>query len=276
MKHTAFISHSAKDEAIADKVCDFLEAGGISCWIAPRDVIPGKNYGLAIVDAIDECAVFVLILTRESNKSGQVVREVERAASANAIIIPFRVEDVQPSRNLEFYVSAAHRLDAVTKPLEKHLSALLKAIQNWQGSDVPSQERPSSPVVPPPEITSSRRRWFMISGASLTGRLLAILLICYALVGLFAVSFPIIPAILAILALATGIFILIGRFVPASAITSSRRRWFIISGASPVGAVLLAICLILFGIIPLVPIAIPVLVMGILALVAGIFILIGR
>ena len=74
MKHTAFISHSAKDEAIADKVCDFLEAGGISCWIAPRDVIPGKNYGLAIVDAIDECAVFVLILTRESNKSGAPLR----------------------------------------------------------------------------------------------------------------------------------------------------------------------------------------------------------
>jgi TIR domain len=78
MKRTVFISHSSKDKAIGDEVCRFLEAKGVSCWIAPRDVTPGKNYGAAIVEAINECAVFVLILSDDSNKSGQVVREVER------------------------------------------------------------------------------------------------------------------------------------------------------------------------------------------------------
>src|SRR2546421_3726062 len=113
MKHIVFISQSSEDKAIGEQVCNFLEANGISCWIAPRDVTPGKNYGAAIVDAIDECGVFVLILTEESNRSGQVAREVERAASNNDVIIPFRIDPVQPSRNLEFYVSAAHWLDAV-------------------------------------------------------------------------------------------------------------------------------------------------------------------
>src|ERR1043166_4971834 len=113
MKHIVFISHSSVDRAIAEEVCAYLERNGVSCWIAPRDVMPGKNYGAAIVDAIDECSVFVLILTHESNKSGRVAREVERAASNNDVIIPFRVDPVQPSRNLEFYVSSAHWLDAV-------------------------------------------------------------------------------------------------------------------------------------------------------------------
>src|SRR6266487_2424157 len=80
MKRTVFISHSSKDKAIGEEACHFLEANGVSCWIAPRDVTPGKNYGAAIVDAIDECGVFVLILNDDSNKSGQVVRGVERAA----------------------------------------------------------------------------------------------------------------------------------------------------------------------------------------------------
>ena len=118
MKPLVFISHSSKDKEIADKVCLFLEANGVACWIAPRDVTPGRNYGAAIVDAIDECGVFVLILTGESNKSGQVTREVERAAASNDVIIPFRVEPVQPSRDLEFYVSSTHWLDASTGPLE--------------------------------------------------------------------------------------------------------------------------------------------------------------
>lgn len=134
MSHVAFISHSSIDKVTADEICRFLERHRINCWIAPRDVTPGKNYGAAIIDAIDECDIFVLILSSASNDSGQVVREVERASSSNSIIIPFRVEDVHPSRDLEFYVSAAHWLDATQPPLSTHLQKLLRAIQSWQQS----------------------------------------------------------------------------------------------------------------------------------------------
>lgn len=141
MSRTVFISHSSHDRAIGDQICRFLEGKGVPCWIAPRDVMPGKNYGTAIVEAIDECKVFLLVLSGSSNKSQQVVREVERAASSESIIIPFRIEDVQPSRDLEFYVSAAHWLDASTKPLEKHLRELLKAIEDWQKTGAAPEER---------------------------------------------------------------------------------------------------------------------------------------
>src|SRR3954454_3958966 len=112
MKRTVFISHSSADRAIAERLCTYLEQNGVLCWMAPRDVMPGKNYGAAIVDAIDECEVFVLVLSSASNGSGQVVREVERAASTNSVIIPLRVEAILPSKDLEFYVSSTHWLDA--------------------------------------------------------------------------------------------------------------------------------------------------------------------
>lgn len=157
MKRTAFISHSSKDKTTAEAICNFLESKGISCWIAPRDVRPGKNYGVAIVDAIDECDVFVLILSAESNKSGQVVREVERAASANAVIIPVRVEPVQPSRDLEFYVSSSHWLDATQKPLEKHLGTLVDAIRDCQNKGQPRENvgAPAASDSPAPEHRSN-------------------------------------------------------------------------------------------------------------------------
>jgi hypothetical protein len=159
MKHKVFISHSSKDKTIGDEVCRFLEANGIPCWIAPRDVTPGKNYGAAIVDAIDECPVFVLILSSESNKSGQVVREVERAASSDSVIIPLRVEPVELSRNLEFYVSASHWLDATEKPLAKHLGHLLEAIKNWEGGGETKQEQIlSAPAIAPRTSGRSQRR----------------------------------------------------------------------------------------------------------------------
>jgi hypothetical protein len=33
-----FISYASTDKAAADSICDTLERGGITCWIAPRDV----------------------------------------------------------------------------------------------------------------------------------------------------------------------------------------------------------------------------------------------
>jgi TIR domain len=68
MKRRVFISHSSQDKKIADAVCNFLEKHGVLCWIAPRDVTPGKNYGAAIIDAISECELFVLILSSLSNR----------------------------------------------------------------------------------------------------------------------------------------------------------------------------------------------------------------
>ena len=166
MKYTVFISHSSNDKAVADRVCNFLEGHGIKCWIAPRDVTPGKNYGAAIVDAIDECAVFLLILSNESNRSGQVVREVERAASRNAVLIPVRVEDVKPSRDLEFYVSTAHWLDASGKPLEKHLDALVDAIMNWQNKAEP-QVHPVMPRTSPVQPTVRRSNLLLLVGGAI-------------------------------------------------------------------------------------------------------------
>ena len=154
MKRTVFISHSSADKDIADRACAYLERNGVPCWIAPRDVTPGKNYGAAIVDAIDECRVFVLILSSRSNKSRQVVREVERAASSDSVILPFRIEDVMPSRELAFYVSAAHWLDAAKYNVDEQFDELLAAIQDWQkaalGSETTSEAPTVSAVIPPP------------------------------------------------------------------------------------------------------------------------------
>jgi hypothetical protein len=165
VKRTAFISHSSKDKAIGEAVCSFLERNGIPCWIAPRDVTPGKNYGVAIVDAIDECGVFVLILSSESNKSGQVVREVERAASGDAVIIPVRVEPVQPSRDLEFYVSSSHWLDATEKPLEKHLDSLVDAIRKWQNAHEPRDVAAAPTFSPAPASPKRSNLPLLVGGA---------------------------------------------------------------------------------------------------------------
>jgi TIR domain/VHL beta domain len=131
MPFDAFISYSSQDKMAADACCAVLESAGVRCWIAPRDIRPGAEYAAAIIDAIDRCRLMVLIFSSSANASGQIHREIERAVSKGLPIIPVRIEEVVPTKSLEYFLGAIHWLDALTPPVEKHflqLSETVKAI----------------------------------------------------------------------------------------------------------------------------------------------------
>jgi hypothetical protein len=128
MIYDVFISHSTRDKTAADAACAALEAAGIRCWIAPRDITPGAEWGEAIIEAINQCRVMVLIFSANANESSQIRREVERAVSKGTPIIPLRIEDIAPARSLEYFIGNVHWLDAMTPPLEAHLRRLVESV----------------------------------------------------------------------------------------------------------------------------------------------------
>src|SRR5437868_2664157 len=97
MAHDVFISHSKKDKPIADAVCAALENGLIRCWIAPRDVQPGRSFAGEITRGIQNSKAMVLIFSAHSNESEQVLREVQLAVKNHLHIVQFRIERVVPS-----------------------------------------------------------------------------------------------------------------------------------------------------------------------------------
>jgi tetratricopeptide (TPR) repeat protein len=151
--YDVFISHSHEDKPIADAICASLEASRIRCWVAPRDIMPGKEWGEAIIDGISQCRAMVLVFSSNSNQSGQVKREVERAVSKGAIIVPFKIEDVPMSKSMEYFLSTPHWLDAMTPPLENHLAKLAQTVRSLLGGVGARAEQTSASV--PPNSTSA-------------------------------------------------------------------------------------------------------------------------
>lgn len=129
MSHDVFISHSSIDKSIADAVTAALEQAKIRCWIAPRDIMPGESWGGSIIEAIENSQVMVIIFSSNSNDSKQVMREVERAVQKDVVVVPFRVENIQPSRDMEYFLSATHWLDAVSPAMDEHLQGLVDTTQ---------------------------------------------------------------------------------------------------------------------------------------------------
>ncbi|MBM4024363.1 MAG: toll/interleukin-1 receptor domain-containing protein [Planctomycetes bacterium] len=161
MAHDVFISYASEDKNIADATCAKLEEHGIRCWIAPRDVEPGANWGEAIVEAISSSRIMVFVFSSNSNQSQHVFREVERAVDREVTIIPLRVENILPSKPIEFFISAQHWLDAITPPLEDHLNTLAEKIRLILGKGTP-----------PPAPLASRKKSVLIPAIAFLGVIL--------------------------------------------------------------------------------------------------------
>jgi TolB-like protein/Tfp pilus assembly protein PilF len=124
MVRDVFVSYSQPDRDVAFAIVSQLETHGISVWIAPRDVAPSAVWAEAIMDALANARLLVLVFSSHSNDSVQVGREVERAVARHIPVLPFRIEDVPPSRSLEYFLSSQQWLDAFSLPRESHYAAL--------------------------------------------------------------------------------------------------------------------------------------------------------
>jgi len=141
MNFDVFISYAHQDKATADAACAKIEAEGIRCWIAPRDVPPGAGWAGAIINAIDNCRVMVLIFSSSTNGSRQIDREAQRAFDKEKSAIPFRIEDVAPQQSLAYYLGPVHWLDALTPPLDQHLQKLSTSVKAFVQADKPSDDK---------------------------------------------------------------------------------------------------------------------------------------
>jgi hypothetical protein len=161
MSYQVFISYSKDDRDHADAVCRHLENFNIGCWIAPRNIHPSEDWAEAIITAMDNSKILLLIFSATSNNSPQVRREVERAVNKGLSILPFRIEDVALSKSMEYFISAQHWLDAFDGNTEAHMKLLTESILRTLGQQMPAQEEkapektPAAPIVAPAAVTVS-------------------------------------------------------------------------------------------------------------------------
>jgi hypothetical protein len=129
MAHDIFISYSSKDKPIADGICANLEAAGIRCWIAPRDIAPGEEWPRAITNAISKSKVMVLVFSANSNSSSDVGREIVLAANHNLVIIPFKIENIEPEPGKQYYLAQTHWLEAMNPPTRGQIQMLVERVK---------------------------------------------------------------------------------------------------------------------------------------------------
>ena len=125
-----FISYASPDKAVADAVCAALEAAGVTCWIAPRDVTPGEFYAESIVHALDSSKVIALVLSQHAADSNHVIREVERASSKRHPVVSFRIDASPLPAGLEYFLNTSQWLDATATGVDRAIPRLVDAVRS--------------------------------------------------------------------------------------------------------------------------------------------------
>jgi hypothetical protein len=75
----AFISYSSRDSVLAESLKSSIEGDGISCFYAPRDILPRKVWPEELEQEIDRADLILLLYTDNAAASDEVYKEIERA-----------------------------------------------------------------------------------------------------------------------------------------------------------------------------------------------------
>ncbi len=126
-----FVSYASGDYGHAAAVCKFLEDGGLPCWIAPRDInrdiLP---YTEAIERGIGQARAVVMLLSATANLSVHIPRELDLALERRLPIVPVRLEDVQPSGQLNYLLRTCQWLSAFDRSLPQACTELLRRLES--------------------------------------------------------------------------------------------------------------------------------------------------
>jgi TolB-like protein len=163
-----FVSYASQDAELADSVVLALERGGLTCWIAPRDVVPGDLYADGIIRAITGSKVFVLVLSKDAIASNHVGKEVERASSKRRPIVAIRTDTTPLTPALEYFLSESQWIELHAGHTDAALSTLVDAVKRQRGTEA---AKPGAHVESKTSHSSNR---LPILGFALVGLLVAV------------------------------------------------------------------------------------------------------
>jgi hypothetical protein len=156
MSANIFISFASQDHRVAMTLCQALESRGFKCWISGRDIQPGENFQVAIVRAIRQAKIMLLVFTSNSNNSEEMNKELALASQSKLIVVPLRIEDVTPNDAFAYEFATRQWIDFFAD-WEFAIEQLTQRISSAT-RDVPSEQpqieaRPPAPE-PEPAVES--------------------------------------------------------------------------------------------------------------------------
>lgn len=142
MSKEIFISYSSKNYSEAQHLGKELSLMGVSHWLAPNQLIYGPEYSGQITEAIRNASILIVLISKDSMQSHQVLNEIALATEYKKEIIAYRLDDEPLNDSFKYYLVARHWIDAGTDRITAmtKLTHLIRELRSSQSDTPKSRE----------------------------------------------------------------------------------------------------------------------------------------
>ena len=150
-----FISYSSKDREKAEQLTELLASAGLSVWIDRQGIIGAEKWATEIVEGINSCSTFILLLSTHSVESENVLRELSLASEKRKRVLPVDIESIRLPSSFEYPLAGIQRV-AITD-----FDAIMRAHKFGVAKIVVKDTRKSVMVLPFEDLSpAGDNEWF--------------------------------------------------------------------------------------------------------------------
>ncbi len=106
-----FISYSRRDSEQALALAERLRASGASVWIDTAALTAAETWSAEIVNAINTCTTFIILLSPDSVASHNVTKELSLASERRKTILPIVLTECTPNEAMQYALAGLQQVD---------------------------------------------------------------------------------------------------------------------------------------------------------------------
>lgn len=148
-----FISYSRRDSELVTRLYEDIQAQGLAVWMDRNAIEAGTLWRSSIVAGIEECRVFLLVVSAASQQSRNVAKELALAESNSKPILPVLIDKTPIQADFGYCLAGIQFVDMFRKGYADCLAEILAAIPRLSAepaSNAPSAAAAASGVVTQP------------------------------------------------------------------------------------------------------------------------------
>jgi cytoskeletal protein RodZ len=139
-QHLTFISYSRTNKDFALELAKELKAAGFLIWFDQLDIPTGSRWDDEIQKALEQCEIFMVILTPNSIASNNVKDEIGYAIDSNKHILPVLLENA----NIPFRLRRFQYVDFTNIPYNEGIERAKQLLRKLVSE--PTGQNPAKPV----------------------------------------------------------------------------------------------------------------------------------
>ena len=150
-----FISYSSNDRDKAEQLSELLASGGVSVWIDRQGIVGAEKWATEIVEGINSCSTFLLLISPHSIESENVLRELSLASEKRKRVLPVVLKRVLLPSSFEYPLAGLQHVEF------SDIDGILHAHKHGVSKVVVKDTRKSLIILPFEDLSPAKdNQWF--------------------------------------------------------------------------------------------------------------------